>query len=321
MRRRAIEAAECVSLICADTEAIRAAARAAYARKLREVEALDATIRKFQERDDPAFGAWVRTLFADEFSKMRALQNRIERLRASMLDAYELAEERDCPLESVWRDPDDPALSDVPPARAGRSGDGAPDMEDGPDGDDPGPGFGTWIDWPDLEGFEDQKSECAKLYRTLVRKLHPDHHGSMDEARTELWHRLQAAYRDRDLDGLEECRLACEGLEAGAPTVRVSLLRDLLLAATRQVSILRRTINRLKREIAWGFTDLANRDRLATRFRRDLERDRVTMTAELRALEMEADALREARSRRIRRRRTRRRAPASPIDFKQGELF
>lgn len=321
VRRQAVAAAGCVSLIPADTEAIRAKARAIYTRKLREVEALDAAVRKFHERDHPAFGVWVRTVFADEFSKMRELQDRIERLRASILDAYDLAAAQDCPLESVWRDPDDPAPADEPPAGAGGSGEGAPDMEDGPDRDDVWPEFDMWAFRPDDEGAGDWKTKCAKLYRALVRKLHPDHHGTMDAARTALWHRVQTAYRDRDLDALEDCLRACEGLEAGTSAVRVSVLRELTLAAARRVSVLRRTIGRLKREIAWGFTDLVSRDRLATRFRRDLERDRKTMTAELQTLEAEADDLREARSRRDRRRRTLRRPPASPPAFEQGELF
>jgi hypothetical protein len=307
-------------LIPADTEAIRAKARARYVKKLREVETLNAAVQRFHERDHPAFGVWVRAVFADEFSKMRALQDRIERLRASILDAYDLAAAQDCPLESVWQDPDAPAPADAPPAGTGGSGDGAPDMEDGPDGDDLGPGFDMWAFPPD-DGNGNWKATCAKLYRTLVRKLHPDHHGTMDAARTALWHRVQTAYRDRDLDALEDCLRACEGLDAGTSTVRVSVLRELTLAASRRVSVLRRTIGRLKREIAWGFTDLVNRDRLAARFRRDLERDRKTMAAELEVLEAEADALREARSRRDRRRRTLRRPPAPLLDFEPGELF
>jgi len=307
-------------LVCADTEAIRAKARARYVQKLREVETLNAAVQKFHERDHPAFGVWVRTVFADEFSKMRALQDRIERLRASILDAYDLAAAQDCPLESVWQDPDAPAPADAPPGEAGGSGEGAPDMEDGPDRDDVGPEFDMWAFPPD-DGNGDWKATCAKLYRALVRKLHPDHHGTMDAARTALWHRVQTAYRDRDLDALEDCLRACEGLEAGTSTVRVSVLRELTLAAARRVSVLRRTIGRLKREIAWGFTDLVNRDRLAARFRRDLERDRKTMAVELQALEAEADALREARSRRGRRRRTLLRPPAPLLDFDPGVFF
>lgn len=307
-------------MIPADTEAIRAKARARYVQKLREVETLNAAVQKFHERDHPAFGVWVRTVFADEFSEMRGLQDRIERLRASILDAYDLAAARDCPLESVWQDPDDPAPADAPPAGAGGSDDGDPDMEDGPGRDDVGPGFDMSAFPPDDDNGK-WKAKCAKLYRALVRKLHPDHHGTMDAARTALWHRVQAAYRDRDLDALEDCLRACEGLDAGASAVRVSVLRELTLAAARRVSALRRTIGRLKREMAWGFTDLVNRDRLAARFRRDLERDRKTMAAELQALEAEADALRDAKSRLTRRRRTLRRPPAPRLDFEPGELF
>ncbi|NLT71221.1 MAG: hypothetical protein GXX91_11080 [Verrucomicrobiaceae bacterium] len=42
-----------------------------------------------------------------------------------------------------------------------------------------------------------------KLFRQLVRRLHPDLHEGQSDAETELWHRVLAAYEERDLEELQ----------------------------------------------------------------------------------------------------------------------
>ena len=61
---------------------------------------------------------------------------------------------------------------------------------------------------------EEERSSKA-LYRTIVRRLHPDHHGHMDETRRNLWHETQEAYRRRDLNALYSILARCDNGEAG----------------------------------------------------------------------------------------------------------
>jgi hypothetical protein len=323
-RRRA---GGCVALVCLDTAAIRSTARAEYARRLADVERMDAVARAFEERDRPAFDAWIRATFADELAEMRSMLGRIQRLQASMARAYEEGFAKGRPPAAFWRDPDAPA-----PSPAG--GGAPPEDRDAPDDpwadpppreapDEPGDGFDPegfeeWLDGQRSDGPAWLNQECIRLYRDLVRRLHPDRHGAMDAARTELWHRAQAAYRDFDVEALEDCRLACEGIEMQtSPDVRVSLLRELTSAAIRQVAELRRRIAKAKRHPAWGFIATADRTRLEARMRREIRRDLCSARFELRQTELMADEMRERAARASRRRpapraRTRR-APADVL--------
>ncbi len=53
------------------------------------------------------------------------------------------------------------------------------------------------------ESAEPMDQRLKMLYRRLVRRLHPDGNSELTLREKELWHEVQAAYQDRDLDRLE----------------------------------------------------------------------------------------------------------------------
>lgn len=55
----------------------------------------------------------------------------------------------------------------------------------------------------EFEGMN-YKQKLKELYRRLVKKLHPDMNENITEREKELWNKVQEAYREGDIDTLEE---------------------------------------------------------------------------------------------------------------------
>ena len=65
---------------------------------------------------------------------------------------------------------------------------------------------------------ESEVSELKKLYRELCLQYHPDRMGAHDAKTQRLWHEIQDAYVNRDLEGLRAIRSGIE-LESGETTL------------------------------------------------------------------------------------------------------
>jgi len=95
---------------------------------------------------------------------------------------------------------------------------------------------------------------AKNLYRAIVRQLHPDHHGNMSEARKELWHEAQEAYRRRDVDALRGILASCEGSENGPGLhTPVAAIRWLIRRVKADARALRRELGKLRNDRAWEY--------------------------------------------------------------------
>jgi len=95
---------------------------------------------------------------------------------------------------------------------------------------------------------------AKNLYRAIVRQLHPDHHGNMSEARKELWHEAQEAYRCRDVDALRAILASCEGSENGPGLhTPVAAIRWLIQRVKTDTRALRRDLGKLRNDRAWEY--------------------------------------------------------------------
>lgn len=127
-----------------------------------------------------------------------------------------------------------------------------------------GKGSPAQADTPDGKNAKD-------LYRTIVRKLHPDHHGQMSEARKALWHEAQDAYRRRDVNALHGILNRCEGGEAGLGNHSpLSLIQRLTLQLRQSAKALRGDIRRLRRDVAWDYETRRKSPQYVERVRSDL---------------------------------------------------
>ena len=111
-----------------------------------------------------------------------------------------------------------------------------------------------------------------EIYRTLVRRLHPDLRAAAGATVSVIWHEVQEAYQAKNLDRLETL-LALTQMqeEAGAGQASLSQMRVALEELRRSLRSLQRSISDAKRQPAWGFSLTPYHVPLEKRLRRELE--------------------------------------------------
>lgn len=113
---------------------------------------------------------------------------------------------------------------------------------------------------------------AKEIYRTIVRRLHPDHHGQMNEARQNLWHEAQSAYRNRDINTLYRILSRCDESEAGIGNHSpVSLIQRLTRQLKKTTGSLRNEIRKMKSDHAWKFEEKRKDPGYVRQLRQELE--------------------------------------------------
>jgi hypothetical protein len=115
------------------------------------------------------------------------------------------------------------------------------------------------------------EARIKEVYRTLVRRLHPDLQTDDTKVST-IWHDVQEAYEARNLDRLETL-LSLTEVQSGANGGNASLSQMLraLEELSRGVKAIQRSIREAKRDPAWRFCQAENRVLLERRIRREME--------------------------------------------------
>ncbi len=115
-------------------------------------------------------------------------------------------------------------------------------------------------------------SRLKELYRLLVRRLHPDTRAGSDAGVSAIWHEVQEAYGDGNIERLEML-LAMTDLQANAAGEHTSLsqMQAVLAELRRSFNALQRNLRDAKKDLAWNFCDLQDRSILAERVRSELE--------------------------------------------------
>ncbi len=123
------------------------------------------------------------------------------------------------------------------------------------------------------------------LYRTIVRHLHPDHHGQMSEARQNLWHEAQEAYRRGDLNALHGVLARCENGGAGIGLhTPVSLIQRLTRQLKDTIRNTRREVRQFQRDIAWEYEKRVADTRFVRRIKNDLDSAILNLTLQFREM-------------------------------------
>lgn len=119
------------------------------------------------------------------------------------------------------------------------------------------------------------------LYRTLVRRLHPDFQKKADVRLINLWHDVQEAYQAQNLERLEALASMCEFYNSGSfEALSVSAILTAQVDLRLQTKSLRAQINECKTcDPAWDF---ARRDK--KRFAREIQR---SLKSEIQDLNLE----------------------------------
>lgn len=121
---------------------------------------------------------------------------------------------------------------------------------------------------------EDVPARVKELYRVLVRRLHPDTGKARNDPHTErLWHDLQDAYAEMDVERLEVL-LALTDLHESGSAIRSTLfhLRKVAKKMESTVRELKSRIREARSSPAWAFWHSENREQTASKFRAAIER-------------------------------------------------
>ncbi len=127
------------------------------------------------------------------------------------------------------------------------------------------------------------------LYRTLAKRLHPDHSDIEPTVRERRWHELQLAYEQRDLEGLQRIEAVCD-MDSGGLSLHLGLarLRDLADYHRSHVEPIRRALRNAKRHPAFGF-EKADRKKLRKEAGIELDSTHAMLRREIAVLMREID--------------------------------
>lgn len=137
------------------------------------------------------------------------------------------------------------------------------------------------VDEGEEEG-NDADARVKELYRTLVRRLHPDLRADGSAAVSALWHEVQEAYAAGDVARMEILlALSDIGADPMSADTSVSQMQTVAAELTRALEALEKSLEEAEREDAWDFARLGASDTLRARVERELQFELATRTARL----------------------------------------
>jgi hypothetical protein len=130
-------------------------------------------------------------------------------------------------------------------------------------------------------------SRLKDLYRTLVRKLHPDKAADFDQKKREWWHQVQEAYEKGDAEQLEVILTLCEIDEKGlSKDTSVSILVRITQQFKHTLRSLRRELKTCQSHPAWNFSQHVNFNGFERHIRETLESESRGLRHNIETMEM-----------------------------------
>lgn len=334
---------QCRAVVLVDGSAIRKKIKKAYEKALRDLDKSRRDLDQFHQTDLPRFTRWLNAHFGELLTELRELSQKLaadEELiflvqgevmfnGGSQAQAYKRVVEIREDLERRPHAPDSSREPDGEP-NGERDPFGARDESSGSDGEedpleeffnDLFGEFGSEGRPRDKQGRRDgrkgeplspahQAARLKELYRSVVRRLHPDTQKEMTVQKTEWWHQAQAAYEAGDADQLEVILTLCEIGDSGTTAhTSASLLQRITEQMKRSLREIKRELVERKCDPAWNFSHRRDHGEMAAGMRLTLTGDLEGMRREWRltqakiaAWKAAAERLREPRRRKPRQR-------------------
>lgn len=285
------------AIVRLDTRSIRNKAIQAHRRAERALEKLKTDLKRYHEQDVPGFRAWMHRSFGDLLTRQRECQQSIAEKVVFIGEVKEMVERYGLSYPEAYRKvmwrrahPEDAEAEDRAQeetqrqraqARPADRPDNDTDWDDEFDDDDDfsDDEIDQWLEEmldqarkPRDSGASHADQKTAKeLYRNIVRRLHPDHHGQMSEAHAALWHEAQEAYRRQDLSALHSILARCDdGAAALGDHTPVSLIMRMTKQLTEAARSSRNEIRHARQDIAWRYEDRVNELRYTRKIEQDL---------------------------------------------------
>jgi Plasmid pRiA4b ORF-3-like protein len=307
-KSRAQPRPKCRSIVLVDAEPIRSRHRKNLEQARFELQKLEAELERFKGIDSSLFRNWVHNTFPVKMSLLRELHEESARLVSRLHLMHEFQEHGvkspgDAYRRAVRVEEGTEPMPDFPPpkvsadseivneqreyvretmkALAGEIGLATDSLDEEVD---------AFLE-EQLTGRPaetDSRQECRSIYRKIALRLHPDRGGKMTEAEAQIWYRAQEAYTFSDVLGLRQLwsqltKYRNENLEISCAEMIAAFFET--KAQITSLDHLRRS---LKRELAWNFSRLTEKQLQARQVRlekdlRQQEQASVHRLAELRA--------------------------------------
>lgn len=125
---------------------------------------------------------------------------------------------------------------------------------------------------PAPEPPKPEQNRIKEIYRLLVRRLHPDTRADSNVEVSALWHEVQEAYGDGNVERLDML-LAMTDLQANAAGEHTTLhqMWSVIAELRRSYNALQRNLRDAKRDPAWNFGRMQDRSALERRVGGDLK--------------------------------------------------
>ncbi|MEQ2008518.1 MAG: hypothetical protein ABMA26_17200 [Limisphaerales bacterium] len=281
------------ALIPIDGEPIRKKARRAYEKARRDLDQARVQLDQFQDQDRPAYERWMNTHFGQQLTALRELSRQVSEQQRIIAEVEDYLKHHEVSEAEAY------AAVQQRRARSAEARPGpSPDPGNPPDFADQD-AEAEWHGKSEEEAFNDfakafeeafgQKfppgmrppakpakpdpaASVKELYRTLVRKLHPDKQATMTAQKLEWWHEVQAAYEDHDAERLATI-LSLVELSEGEPSAHTNVAMFQRLAARLKANLrdVKRQLTQHRRDPAWRFQQHPDLGVLAVEVRLEFE--------------------------------------------------
>jgi len=322
---RSHSANDCRAIVAVDGTKIRKKIKKDYEMVLREMDISRKQLEQFHQSDLPEFTRWLNSHFGALLTELRELSQKMA-LDEELI--YEVENElmfgRDSyahAYKRVMEFRENPGPAVPPRDESGDRETGNLDGDEDPLKEFFNQAFGEMDPDQGPRTKEPRRTEphpssrLKELYRSLVRRLHPDTQREMTAQKAEWWHQSQAAYQAGDVEQLELILTLCEIGDSGTTAhTSASLLQRITEKLKSSLRELKRQIARLRKDPAWNFSLRPDHDRdsMATQMRRNLTSD-LQIIRQRSQLTQLMIAEWQAAAARIDRRRRRRRSPEDSL--------
>jgi hypothetical protein len=131
-------------------------------------------------------------------------------------------------------------------------------------------------------------------YRTLAKRLHPDHSELEESIREKRWHEIQEAYQQGDLEALLRVEAICDMDDAGlSAELGLARLRDLAAYHKSHLIPIRNALRAAKQDIAFGFSKNGPSAQVKRDVAEDLKYERMDVKDMLGHLKRSATSIRD----------------------------
>ena len=317
------KAHEITALLLVDQEPFLKKALSRCRRLRNELNKKQALLRDYEDCDATAFQQWLNCTFGAKLSKIRELGETLsqhEFILFNLSNCFMFCPDKlpEVHKELFKRKDDGSLYQFVSPMLKNFFGD--EETEDRDDTDE-------WEDdegWEDDESWEEEEedwdeeteedifnelfgeepSHCfqsmdsseqlrlKKCYRSLAKKLHPDHSNFDESLREKRWHEAQEAYQNNDLEALLRLEAFCDLDETDlSVSLGLARLNDLANYHQSHLKPIRRALKEAKQDIAFGFAESGPTGEIEMKIDYELKGERADLQFQIKGIQQSIDNL------------------------------